>query len=58
MVIIKFQQTVLFLSEKFFHYWKRQYSDWGTNRGKRNLCFPHLADREENDNQALHLEKL
>ena len=30
-MVIIFQQTVLFLSEKFFHCWKIQYSDCGIN---------------------------
>ena len=54
MVIIIFQQIVLFLSEKFFHYWKIQNSDWGINREKKTLFFLHLVDCEENDNKALH----
>ena len=37
MVIIIFQQTVLFLSEKLFHYWKIQYSDWDINKEKNSL---------------------
>ena len=54
MVIIIVQQTVLFLSEKFFHYCKIQYSNWGINREKKTLCFLHLTDCEETDNKVLH----
>ena len=54
MFIIIVRQTVLFLSEKFFHYWKVQYSDWGINREKKYSCLLHLVDCEENDNKPLH----
>ena len=55
MVIIIFQQTVLFLSEKFFYYWNIQYNNWRINREKKLSAFSiWLITKKIHDNKALH----